>query len=154
MLLDGDGRPGTAGRTIEDDAPAEAAPGFAGYRLNLEGQVMPTDTAQRVLFSANLILTTNRSWQEFNVRINVQRNVVAIRSLASEQTLHLRLDSGREVRARNQTGGFGESRGPGAGAGLAVAGGIAGPVGWDAGFFRRSPAGGRARAAIDVGGEG
>jgi hypothetical protein len=81
-----------AGKTFVDDVPVEGGAGFAGYRLNLEGELTLDETAKRVMFSANLSLDTNRAWQEFNVRINVQHDLVAVRSLATEQTVHLRVE--------------------------------------------------------------
>lgn len=99
---------GMEGKALGEEAPVEEAGGFAGYRLNLEGQVTAAEPAKRLLFSVNLTLTTNRDWQELNARVNAQRNLVAVHALAAEQTVHLRVeDEGdkfeREIRLADLT---------------------------------------------------
>jgi hypothetical protein len=80
-----------AEKTFVDETPVPGA-GFPGFRLNLEGELTLDESMKRVMFNASLDLATNRAWQEFNVRINVQRNIVAVRALAAEQTVHLRVE--------------------------------------------------------------
>jgi hypothetical protein len=65
-----------------------------GYRLDLEGNVVPDGNYGRVYFDLNLDLDTNRDWQKMALRITLGKSSVIIRSRAADQTVRLITDEG------------------------------------------------------------
>ncbi len=67
--------------------PAITAP---GYRLNLTGNLAFGRPTNRLQFDLDLVLSTNRGWQEVDLRLSFHENSVAVHSVASEKKLRLR----------------------------------------------------------------
>ena len=60
------------------------------YRLNLTGNLTIGRPTNRLQFDLDLVLTTNRVWQEVDLRLSFHENSVALHSVASEKKLRLR----------------------------------------------------------------
>jgi hypothetical protein len=63
-----------------------------GYRLDLEGNVVPDTNTGRIYFDLSLELDTNRDWQKLMLRITLGKSSVMIRSRAADQTVHIITD--------------------------------------------------------------
>jgi hypothetical protein len=82
-------------KIVADEFPPEPfAEGAGGYRLELEGNLALEELPARARFDLTLKLATNQLWQEFDLRFILRRKTWLIRSLASEQSVHLRTESG------------------------------------------------------------
>jgi hypothetical protein len=82
-----------AGRNIVAGPPASGQAGAAsGYRLTLEGSVVPDTDVERIHLDLNVLLSADRSWQELNLRVNQRENALAIRARAAERIVHLRTE--------------------------------------------------------------
>jgi hypothetical protein len=71
------------------NGPADAS---QGYRLDLEGNVVPDGNSGRVYFDLSLELDTNRDWQKLALRITMGKSSLIVRSRAADQTVHLVTD--------------------------------------------------------------
>ncbi len=81
----------------EEDVPPEGmVERVSGYRIQLEGNVALPDFPNRVRFDCALKLATNQLWQEFSLRLNLRPAVWELRSVATEQTLRLKVEDGGE----------------------------------------------------------
>jgi hypothetical protein len=75
----------------EEDAPPEGMVGrVSSYRIQIEGNLALPDSVNRARFDGVLRLATNRLWQDFNLRLNFRPVIWEIRSVAAEQTVHLK----------------------------------------------------------------
>jgi hypothetical protein len=61
---------------------------IAGYRLELNGNVMLSDT-DRLRFDSHLDLGTDCNWRNFDVRLGLRPSSWEVQSVASEQTVRL-----------------------------------------------------------------
>jgi hypothetical protein len=66
--------------------PEGMVPKIAGYRLELNGNVMLSDV-DRLRFDSYLKLGTDRNWQEFDVRIGLRPSSWEVQSAAAEKTV-------------------------------------------------------------------
>lgn len=79
----------------EEDEPPEGMVGHvSGYRIQIEGNLAQPDSPNRVRFDGMLRLSTNKIWQDFNLHLNLRPVVWEVRSVAAEQTLHLKAVEG------------------------------------------------------------
>jgi hypothetical protein len=63
-----------------------------GYRLDLEGNVVPDGNTGRVYFDLSLELNTNRDWQKLALRITLGKSSLIVRSRAVDQTVRVITD--------------------------------------------------------------
>jgi hypothetical protein len=70
--------------------PVEQPISPPGYRLNLTGNLALDQLTNRLQFDLDLILTTNRDWQEMDLRLNLHGNSVAVHSVAADRSVRLR----------------------------------------------------------------
>ncbi len=82
--------------TDESISPETIVPPVDGFRLNLEGNVALEDVPGRLGFDFELRLSTNDIWQDFHLRVKLQKSIWEIRSRAAEQTVHLVLEDRSE----------------------------------------------------------
>jgi hypothetical protein len=76
----------------------EDVPG--GYRLELEGNVMPDGSSGRVYFDLSVELGANRAWQKMTLRITIGKNSLIIRSGVADQNVRLITDEDGEKHER------------------------------------------------------
>jgi len=79
---------------VEDEPPEGMVGRLTGYRIQIEGNLALTDSANRARFDGVLRLATNQLWQDFNLRLNLRPVVWEIHSVAAEKTLHLKAVEG------------------------------------------------------------
>ena len=79
------------------------------YDVDCNGSVM-FDPKQRLRFNFDLKLSTNYSWQEFGLRLNIRPALWELISIASNQTVRFVMDDGYDRRERTWT--FRELRNP------------------------------------------
>ena len=73
------------------ETPAVVQPNTApGYRLNLTGNLALSTPTNRFQFDLDLMLTTNRDWQEVDLRLGLHGNSVSLHSVVSEKKIRLR----------------------------------------------------------------
>ncbi len=80
----------------EDKPPPEGIVARAGYSIHLNGNTSLGDFTNRVRFDARVLFSAKRRWRELNLRISSHAASVEIHSLATNQTVHLKIisDSG------------------------------------------------------------
>jgi hypothetical protein len=59
-----------------------------GYRLDLDGNLTGEEFVGRVHFNVELKLNSARAWQEFGLRLNLDRDLVEVRTAAAQRSLH------------------------------------------------------------------
>ena len=65
-------------------------------RLECSGDVSVSDAIKHLRFECSLELSTNRVWREFNMRLGIRPASWEIRCVATEQTLRVKADDGKE----------------------------------------------------------
>lgn len=75
----------------EDKPPPEGFLARAGYSIHLNGNTSLGDFTNRVRFDARILFSKKRQWRELNVRIASHVASVEIHSLATNQTIHLKI---------------------------------------------------------------
>ena len=106
----------------EDTSPEGMVAGrIMGFRAQVEGNVSVSGLPGRVRFESHLALSTNQSWQEFSLNLNLRPMALELRVLAAEQAVHLTWDDGEKKGARRIS--FSELKNP-----AALLGGLAGPL--------------------------
>lgn len=75
----------------EDRPPPEGVVARAGYSIHLNGNTSFGDFTNRVRFDARVQFSAKRQWRELNLKISSHTATVEIRSLATNQTIHLKL---------------------------------------------------------------
>ena len=87
-------------------APMEMPEGMVrspvSFDIDCNGTVV-FNPEQRLRFNFDLKLSTNYDWQEFGVRLNMRPALWEIYSVASNQTIHFRMDDGHMRTERNWT---------------------------------------------------
>ena len=63
-------------------------------RIHLDGNVTPGEFASRTRFEGSLKLANDQHWQELNLRLSVRPTVWKVRSVAAEQSVRFRTETG------------------------------------------------------------
>lgn len=74
-----------------DKPPPEELVKRAGYQIHLAGNVALGDFTNRVKFDSRIRFDKLRAWQEFNLKISSRQVVVEVRSVATNQTVHVKI---------------------------------------------------------------
>jgi hypothetical protein len=77
----------------EDKPPPEGIVAQAGYSIHLNGNTSLGDFTNRVRFDARLQFSANREWRELNLKISSHYTTLEMRSLATNQMVHLKVSS-------------------------------------------------------------
>jgi hypothetical protein len=91
-----------AGKIGTDEGPPEGlVETLSNYRIDVEGNLALADFANRLRFDFNVKFSTNHAWQEFNLRVTMRPSLWELRSQASEEAVHLRMEdeTGKSERA-------------------------------------------------------
>ena len=62
---------------------------IVNYRLDLDGNVMLGSPSERLRFDSHLSLRSDRTWQEFELRLNLRPDTWVIQSAAAAQTIQV-----------------------------------------------------------------
>jgi hypothetical protein len=65
-----------------------------GYRLRIDGTAILPQITNRIRFDGDLKLTRLRDWQDVHLQVAMRPLTWEIRSLAAEQSLHLKIEGG------------------------------------------------------------
>ena len=75
----------------EDKPPPEGVITRAGYQIRLNGNTSLGDFTNRVRFDGRLSFSPNRQWRELNLRLSSHTAAIEIHSLATNQTVQLKI---------------------------------------------------------------
>ena len=75
----------------EDRPPPEGIVARAGYKIRLVGNVSFGEFTNRMKFDGSVQFSSARAWRELNLRLSMHGVVVEIHSLATNQTVHLKI---------------------------------------------------------------
>ncbi|HXI70529.1 MAG TPA: hypothetical protein VNN22_09265 [Verrucomicrobiae bacterium] len=75
----------------EDKPPPEGIIARAGYSIHLNGNTSLGDFTNRVRFDARLQFSAKRQWRELSMKISSHYAVLEIHSLATNQTVHVKI---------------------------------------------------------------
>jgi hypothetical protein len=75
----------------ENSPPPEGVVARAGYSIHLTGNTSLGDFTNRLRFDARLQFSTKRQWRELNLKISSRSVGLEIHSLATNQTIHLKI---------------------------------------------------------------
>jgi hypothetical protein len=84
-----------------DNPPPEGFVKRAGYQIRLNGNVSLGNFTNRVRFDGRLQFFSNRDWRELNLKISTRAATVEIHSLATNQTVHLKIATDNAVIERD-----------------------------------------------------
>jgi hypothetical protein len=82
------------GNVTDENLPTGLPGKLPGYRLHIEGSGRLIESTNQVRFDGHLTLDQKRSWQEVLLRLHVRPLDLEILSKASEQSVHVKGDSG------------------------------------------------------------
>ncbi len=74
-----------------DRPPPEGLVKRAGYQIHLAGNVALGDFTNRLKFDGRVLFSPVREWREINFRVSSRAMIVEIHSLATNQTVHLKI---------------------------------------------------------------
>ncbi|HEX7654218.1 MAG TPA: hypothetical protein VF607_11980 [Verrucomicrobiae bacterium] len=77
----------------EDKVPPEGLLKHAGYQVHLNGNVAMGDFTNRLKFDGRVMFSNVRDWQEFYLRVTSRQAVLDLHSVATNQTVHIKLVS-------------------------------------------------------------
>jgi hypothetical protein len=77
----------------ENSPPPEGVAARAGYKIQMNGNVGVGEFTNRVHFNGQLQFSSAREWRELNLKISSRVATVEIHSLATNQTVHLKIIS-------------------------------------------------------------
>ena len=95
----------------QDKVPPEGLSGPPGYRVHFSGNVSWGQLTHRLKFSGEFLFSPQRDWQEIELKLNARPTSVDITSIATNQTVEVRIANGGEVVEHHFT--FAELRNPG-----------------------------------------
>ena len=84
-----------------DKPPPEGLVKRAGYQVHMAGNVALGDFTNRLKFDGRLQFSSTREWREVNLKLSSHLTVVEINSLATNQTVHLKISSDGAVVERD-----------------------------------------------------
>ena len=76
-----------------DKPPPEGLVKRAGYQIHMEGNVALGAFTNRLSFGGQLLFSSARQWQEVNLKFKSRQTVLEIHSVATNQMLHLKINS-------------------------------------------------------------
>ncbi len=74
-----------------DKPPPEGLVKQAGYQIHLAGNISFGDFTNRLKFDGNVMFSTPRQWRELALRLTSRQAIIEIHSLATNQTVHLKI---------------------------------------------------------------
>jgi hypothetical protein len=77
----------------EDKPPPEGIVTRAGYKIHLAGDMTFNEFSNRVKFDGYVQFSSTRAWRELNLKLSMHNVAVEIHSLATNQTVHLKITS-------------------------------------------------------------
>jgi hypothetical protein len=77
----------------ENSPPPEGIAAHAGYKIQMNGNVGIGEFTNRVHFNGQLQFSSAREWRELNLKVSSRLGTVEIHSLATNQTVHLKITS-------------------------------------------------------------
>jgi hypothetical protein len=86
-----------------DSSPEGMVRDIVNYRLELEGNVLVSDSNDRLRFDTHLTLGKNEQWQQFDLRLTLRPNTWQIGSTAAERAVKLTWQEGAESLSRSFT---------------------------------------------------
>jgi hypothetical protein len=75
----------------EDKPPPEGVLARAGYSIHLTGNTSLGEFTNRLRFDARVQFSAKRQWRELNVKLSTHEATVEIHSLATNQTVHVKI---------------------------------------------------------------
>lgn len=85
----------------ENKLPPEGIATRAGYSIHLNGNTSLGDFTNRLRFDARLQFSSKRQWRELNLKVSSHFATVEIHSIATNQTVHLKITSDGETVERD-----------------------------------------------------
>jgi hypothetical protein len=99
--------------TLEEGAlPPEGILKQAGYQVRFDGNVSVGAFTNRFVFNGRIRFSSSRTWRELNLKLSRRADAVEIRSVATNQAIHLKITSDGAAIERDFT--FAELQNPGA----------------------------------------
>jgi hypothetical protein len=95
----------------EDQPPPEGIVARAGYQIRLNGSTGLGNFTNRVGFDAWLQFSAKREWSELNLKLSTHTATVEIHSVATNQTVHLKITNDDGIIERDFT--FADLENPG-----------------------------------------
>jgi hypothetical protein len=86
-----------------DKPPPEGLVKLAGYQIHLSGNVALNDFTNRLKFAGRVQFASVSAWQEVNLKISSRLTSVEIHALATNQTVHLKINSEGAILEREVT---------------------------------------------------
>jgi hypothetical protein len=77
----------------ENSPPPEGVAARAGYKIQMNGNVGVGEFTNRVHFNGQLQFSSAREWRELSLKISARMATVEIHSLATNQSVHLKITS-------------------------------------------------------------
>jgi len=75
----------------EDKPPPEGIVTRAGYQIRFDGNVSVGEYTNRLTFAGRIQFSSIRAWRELNLKLSSHGAVVEIHSVATNQTIHLKI---------------------------------------------------------------
>ena len=85
----------------EDKPPPEGVVARAGYQIRLNGNTSLGNFTNRVYFGGQLQFSSARDWRELNLKLSSRLASVEIHSVATNQTVHMKITSDGSVIERD-----------------------------------------------------
>jgi hypothetical protein len=87
----------------EDRPPPEGLVARAGYQIRFNGNMSVGDFTNRVRFDGHIGFSLKRAWRELNLKLSSHTAMVEIDSLATNQTVHVKITSDNSTIERDFT---------------------------------------------------
>ena len=87
----------------EDRPPPEGLVKQAGYQIRFDGNVSLGEFTNRLTFNGHVQFSPGRAWRELNLKLTAHADAVEIHSVATNQTVHLKITSDGTVIEREFT---------------------------------------------------
>ena len=75
----------------EDKPPPEGLVKQAGYQIRFDGNVSLGEFTNRLTFNGHIEFSSKRAWRELNLKLTAHANSMEIRSVATHQTVYLKI---------------------------------------------------------------
>ena len=87
----------------EDKPPPEGIVARAGYQIRFDGNVSVGEFTNRFTFNGRIQFSSSRAWRELNLKLSSHGAAVEIHSVATNQTIHLKITGDGAVIERDFT---------------------------------------------------